>query len=58
MPTPQEGENRKDFVKRCIPIVMGEGIEADQATAICHSLYDQKNKTWEKFDEVVKGDGK
>lgn len=41
MPTPQEGETRKDFVRRCIPIVIDEGTAEDgeQATAVCHSMY-------------------
>jgi hypothetical protein len=44
MPDPREGESEKDFVKRCIPIVIAEGTAEDgsQAEAICHSMYQQK----------------
>jgi len=46
MPVPQEGESRKDFVDRCIPYVIEEGTANDpiQAAAICHNIYDRKNK--------------
>lgn len=46
MPTPRENETRKDFVKRCIPIVIDEGNADDgaQATAICHSMYTEHKK--------------
>lgn len=41
MPTPNKGESEKDFVERCIPVVLGEGTAKDgaQAAAICHSMY-------------------
>ena len=37
MPKPGKNESQKDFVNRCIPIVMDEGTAKDnkQATAIC-----------------------
>lgn len=46
MPTPKEGESEKDFVSRCIPIVMNEGTADDnsQAAAICHSMYGKKKE--------------
>lgn len=46
MPTPRKNESREDFVQRCIPIVLDEGTAEDgsQAAAICHSMYDNKNK--------------
>lgn len=41
MPKPQEGETRKKFIQRCIPIVLDEGTAEDgkQAAAICHSYW-------------------
>jgi len=41
MPKPTEGESQKDFVSRCIPIVMDEGTAGDnkQAAAICYSIW-------------------
>lgn len=46
MPTPKDGESEKDFVSRCIPIVMKDGTAKDnkQASAICYSMYRNKNK--------------
>ena len=43
MPKPSKGESRKDFVDRCIPIVLSEGSAEDgsQAAAICHSKFDE-----------------
>jgi hypothetical protein len=46
MPKPRNGESEKDFVARCIPIVMREGTAKDnkQASAICFSMYQNKDK--------------
>ena len=41
IPTPNKGESEKDFISRCIPIVINEGTTKDtkQATAICYSIW-------------------
>ena len=39
MPTPGKNESESDFISRCIPIVIGEGVEKDQATARCYSIW-------------------
>jgi hypothetical protein len=39
---PKAGENENEFMDRCIPFVVDEGKDADQATAICYSIYEQK----------------
>ena len=47
MPTPNRGESEKDYVARCIPIVIKDGTAKDgrQASAVCHSMYkDHKKK--------------
>lgn len=46
MPKPNQGESKKDFVDRCIPIVLQEGTAKDgaQAAAICHSMYEENKK--------------
>jgi HK97 family phage prohead protease len=44
MPTPKSNETKDAFIKRCIPYIIKEGTEPDQAIAICYSL-------WEKHDE-------
>jgi hypothetical protein len=48
MPTPHANESRKDFVSRCIPIVLDDGTagDSDQAVAVCNSMWeDRKGKT-------------
>ncbi len=41
MPTVKDGESEKDFVERCIPMVISEGTAKDgeQGAAICHSMF-------------------
>ena len=53
MPIPKDGETEKDFVSRCVPIVLDEGTTKDgaQAAAICHSLY--KKHTKHSQDELL-----
>jgi len=47
MPKPRDGESEKDFVSRCIPMVMDEGTAKDnkQASAICYSMYKESKKS-------------
>lgn len=42
MPNPSAGESREDFLKRCIPAKIDEGMDSDQAAASCMSIYDNK----------------
>lgn len=47
MPNPKPGESRDDFLDRCIPIVISEGNDPDQAVAICISYYEgEKDKAF------------
>lgn len=39
---PNAGESKDDFLGRCIPIVIREGKDTDQATAICYSYFEGK----------------
>jgi hypothetical protein len=39
MPTPSAGETEQDFMSRCIPILINEGKDQDQAVAICASMW-------------------
>lgn len=50
MPNPRKGESEKDYVNRCIPIVLDEGTAKDgaQAAAICHSMYGESKKADEE----------
>ena len=40
---PRAGESKDEFVSRCISVEVGNGIEQDQAAAICYSKWDNKN---------------
>jgi hypothetical protein len=63
MPIPKKGETEKDFVGRCVPIVMSEGKTQEQALGQCYGMYrgsmktvcikkdDRPPKKW--FDETV-----
>ena len=44
MPKPLPTEKQKDFVKRCIPVLMNEGTakNVQQAVAICSSMFVKK----------------
>lgn len=46
MPTPNENETQAEFVSRCIPIVLDDGTatDADQAAAVCYSLWRDSEK--------------
>ena len=45
MPTPLENETEAEFVERCIPIVIEDGTaeDAEQAAAVCHTMFQQAN---------------
>ena len=48
MPDPQPGEDREDFLDRCITQVVREGYDPDQAVAICISYYEgEKDKAFD-----------
>lgn len=44
MPTPNKKENKEEFISRCIRMLIREGKDSDQATAICYSLWEHKDK--------------
>jgi hypothetical protein len=37
---PQAGESQEEFLGRCIPAMLDEGKEQDQAVAMCYSMYE------------------
>ena len=54
MPKPKKGESQKEYIGRCIPILIEEGRKQDQAVAICYSMWRNRNKkkkgsTFESF---------
>ena len=53
MPTPRKDETEDEFVERCIPIVIEEGTaeDGDQASAICHSMWEQHKEENDKMTD-------
>jgi len=58
MPTPQSGESKKDYISRCIPIVLEEGTaeDQDQAAAICNSMWDEAQTASEMVQDYIVGE--
>lgn len=56
MPTPKPGEQRKDYISRCIPIVISDGTAKDneQAAAVCYSMWSQHHKDNSAEDATLK----
>ena len=44
MPKPKPSEKKKDFMLRCIPILIQEGKKTEQAIAQCSSLFENRTK--------------
>lgn len=44
MPTPQKGQSKEDFIKICIPELIKEGKDQNQAIAQCNSIWEQNLK--------------
>ena len=44
------GESKDDYVSRCIPVLIDEGFEQDQATAICYGSYEEMDECEDCFD--------
>ena len=53
MPTPRSDESQDSFIQRCIPMLMNEGKEQDQAIAICSSMWDSKRKSIEDHKKWI-----
>lgn len=49
---PKKGETEREFISRCIPLLIDEGKPQDQAVAICYSMWDEKFSKNEFADEV------
>lgn len=59
MPKPLSGEDKEEFMKRCVPKVLEDGAAEDgkQAYAICLSLWGSKEfldmVEWGKYSQTV-----
>ena len=53
---PNPGESEEDYVSRCIPVLIGEGYEEDQAAAICYDSFKEEfdqEKAWAMVIEMA-----
>lgn len=56
MPTPNpDNESRSEWMERCIPVLIDEGKDDDQAVAICSSMWEQAvdNDSLELDDDLI-----
>lgn len=54
MPIPKKSatESADEFISRCIPTLIGEGKDADQAVAICYTQLNQINMNNENLKKL------
>jgi len=45
------GETEQEYVSRCVPVLIEEGFESDQAAAICYGSFDKKEEFNEPTEE-------
>lgn len=54
IPTPSPNETREDFGSRCIPVLVGEGKDASEASAICFAEFDRQTEGTHEDEEEKK----
>jgi hypothetical protein len=50
---PSAGESQSDFMGRCVPVLIDEGKDQDQAVAVCISMYEQEFAKEMKFESYT-----
>lgn len=50
---PGPTETQDEFIGRCIPAMIGEGKEQDQAAAICYSKWEDRERMASEFQETI-----
>ena len=57
---PSKGEDKTEFLPRCISYVINEGKETEQAVAICNSLWDEHfaEESYSDYPDAVKNNAK
>ena len=48
---PKAGEEKEEFISRCISEEIGAGYESSQAAAICYSTWERKELSKQKFSD-------
>ncbi len=52
---PRPGEEESEFIGRCIPALLEEGKEQEQAAAICYSYWEKRNfESYSDYPEAAK----
>ena len=49
------GESEDEYVSRCIPVLIGEGFDDEQAAAICYGSYDKKQELSDDYLDYIEG---
>lgn len=49
---PKAGESEDEYVSRCIPVLIDEGYDEDQAAAICYDSFDLDDACWEGYEPI------
>lgn len=57
---PTANETEDEFISRCIPVMIGEGMEQEQAAAVCYSKWEsrQKFESYDDYPEAAKENAK
>jgi hypothetical protein len=50
---PKAGEDKNEFISRCISIEVGNGIEQEQAAAICYTKWEKKSFSFKTTDKQI-----
>ena len=55
IPSPEAGEDKKDFITRCMKAIGGENKSEEQKLAICYAQIEHKNEMKDAADPCWKG---
>ncbi len=50
---PRAGESEDDFINRCVPVVINEGKDQEQAVAICYSLWRDRFEDDKEIEKIL-----
>lgn len=50
---PKAGEDKNEFISRCISVEVGNGIDQEQAAAICYTKWEKKSFSFKTTDKQI-----
>lgn len=50
---PKAGESKDEFISRCIAVEVGDGMDTEQAAAVCYSKWEKKNFNFKTTDKQI-----